>query len=105
MKLELGLEMEHPVKVGLNSGAIQEFDSCQGYNLIREKECHSKGIMQTIDSKRMIFYLDKLFHFLTITGVKAIQSLNEKIIISGSYDQTIKVREIPIPNFFMMVIC
>ena len=45
MKFELGLEMEHPVKVGLNSGAIQEFDSCQGYNLIREKECHSKGIM------------------------------------------------------------
>ena len=29
--------------VGLNNGFVHEYNSLQNYDLIREKECHSKG--------------------------------------------------------------
>ena len=29
--------------VGLNNGSVHEYDSIRNYDLIREKECHSKG--------------------------------------------------------------
>ena len=63
--------------VGLNNGFVQEFDSLQDYAMIREKECHSKG-------------------------VKAIKSLGPGTMITASYDHKIRVWMAQIPQSWIL---